>query len=119
MAKVSNCTMQLDIDISQLITSVRSSMPSTRYVIRDQFIPLSLASLPSFQKLNDGYFVAACVLQSCLNKNTYAPEKCDLYMRDLYKCCADMYDSINDKGESTACPIPRVVRRWIQNYREK
>ncbi|KAK7690725.1 hypothetical protein QCA50_005824 [Cerrena zonata] len=58
----------------------------------------------------------ACGLQSCLGKNTYSPEKCDKYMRDLYKCCADMYDSTDGKGESTACPMSRVVWKWLQNH---
>ena len=58
----------------------------------------------------------ACELQSCLGKNSYSPEKCDKYVRDLYICCADMYNSTNDKGESTACPMPLIIRRWFQNH---
>ncbi|CAL1716613.1 unnamed protein product [Somion occarium] len=61
----------------------------------------------------------ACALQDCLGKNTYSPEKCDRYMRDLYKCCAKLYDETNDKGESTACPMPSVVRRWLRTHEEK
>ncbi|KAI0074852.1 DUF1903-domain-containing protein [Panus rudis PR-1116 ss-1] len=59
----------------------------------------------------------ACALQGCLSRNTYTPEKCDQYMRSLYECCAAMYDATNDKGESTACPIPRVVRRWLETHK--
>ncbi|KIP09020.1 hypothetical protein PHLGIDRAFT_29262 [Phlebiopsis gigantea 11061_1 CR5-6] len=58
----------------------------------------------------------ACALQSCLNKNTYSPEKCESSIRDLYKCCAVFYASTNDEGESTACPMPSVTRRWLKAH---
>ncbi|KAI0087068.1 hypothetical protein BDY19DRAFT_893523 [Irpex rosettiformis] len=58
----------------------------------------------------------ACNLQTCLNKNTYAPDKCSKQMRDLYVCCARMYDETNDKGESTACPLPSVTRKWLKAH---
>ncbi|KAI0048798.1 DUF1903-domain-containing protein [Auriscalpium vulgare] len=60
----------------------------------------------------------ACSLQTCLSKNTYSPEKCDQHMRRLYQCCQSMYDATDDKGESTACPMPSVVRRWLKNHPE-
>ncbi|KAI0262213.1 hypothetical protein BC834DRAFT_829165, partial [Gloeopeniophorella convolvens] len=56
----------------------------------------------------------ACTLQTCLSKNTYSPEKCTDHMRNLYKCCQAFYDA--DKGESTACPMPSVVRRWLKDH---
>lgn len=58
----------------------------------------------------------ACELQSCLNKNTYTPEKCEKHMRELYLCCDSMYKATQDKGESSACPMPSVVRRWLKNH---
>lgn len=58
----------------------------------------------------------ACNLQGCLNKNTYSPSKCDTQFRKLYECCGQMYDRTGDKGESTACPLPRVVRRWLKSH---
>ncbi|KAI0785765.1 hypothetical protein C8Q75DRAFT_722420, partial [Abortiporus biennis] len=60
----------------------------------------------------------ACSLQTCLNKNTYTPDKCENYVRDLYRCCQKLYQDTNDKGESTACPMPSVVRRWLKNHEE-
>ncbi|KAI0363997.1 hypothetical protein BV20DRAFT_1039624 [Pilatotrama ljubarskyi] len=60
----------------------------------------------------------ACALQSCLNKNTYSPEKCDDHVRKLYKCCWNMYKETDGKGESTACPMQNVVRRWLKNHGE-
>jgi hypothetical protein len=39
-------------------------------------------------------------------------------MRDLYRCCARMYDATADKGESTACALPAVTRRWLKNHGE-
>ncbi|EED85289.1 predicted protein, partial [Postia placenta Mad-698-R] len=53
----------------------------------------------------------ACTLQSCLNKNTYSPEKCDQHLRTLYKCCQSMYKQTEGKGDSSACPMPNVVKR--------
>ncbi|KAH8110564.1 DUF1903-domain-containing protein [Phellopilus nigrolimitatus] len=58
----------------------------------------------------------ACDLQVCLNKNTYSPEKCDAHVRRLYECCRAMYDATDGKGESTACPNRRVVKRWLENH---
>ncbi|KLO15149.1 DUF1903-domain-containing protein [Schizopora paradoxa] len=58
----------------------------------------------------------ACALQTCLNRNTYSPEKCDKLVRKLYECCSRMYEETNGKGESTACPQSRVVTRWLKNH---
>ncbi|KAK0505720.1 hypothetical protein EDD18DRAFT_1120441 [Armillaria luteobubalina] len=60
----------------------------------------------------------ACDLQSCLNKNTYKPEICQRHLRELYFCCQKLYEQTNDTGESTACPLPRVVKRWIKDHPE-
>ncbi|KAI0330402.1 DUF1903-domain-containing protein [Cubamyces sp. BRFM 1775] len=60
----------------------------------------------------------ACALQSCLKKNTYTPEKCDDHLRKLYKCCWSMYKETDGRGESTACPMPNVVRRWLKGHGE-
>ncbi|KAJ7073150.1 hypothetical protein C8F01DRAFT_1106286 [Mycena amicta] len=69
----------------------------------------------------------ACALQACLNKNTYKPEKCDHYLRELYLCCQKMYESAasNTQGaagtsgkESTACPMESVVKRWLKDHPE-
>ncbi|ESK89711.1 hypothetical protein Moror_16852 [Moniliophthora roreri MCA 2997] len=59
----------------------------------------------------------ACSLQSCLNKNTYSPERCDEHLKNLYLCCQKMYDDDSDgRTESTACPMPDVVKRWIKDH---
>ncbi|KAJ7181312.1 hypothetical protein C8R43DRAFT_269211 [Mycena crocata] len=61
----------------------------------------------------------ACALQTCLNKNTYKPEKCDERLRELYQCCQNMYEkSGGEKSEatSTACPMPSVVKRWMKDH---
>ncbi|KIY73489.1 hypothetical protein CYLTODRAFT_386584, partial [Cylindrobasidium torrendii FP15055 ss-10] len=58
----------------------------------------------------------ACSLQSCLNKHTYQPERCADNLRDLYLCCQKFYKQTDDKGESTACPLPRVVTRWLKDH---
>ncbi|KAH9037953.1 DUF1903-domain-containing protein, partial [Lactarius hengduanensis] len=58
----------------------------------------------------------ACALQTCLSKNTYSPEKCAENMRNLYKCCQALYDVTEDRGESSACPMPSVVRRWLNAH---
>ncbi|KAF9262560.1 DUF1903-domain-containing protein [Marasmius fiardii PR-910] len=58
----------------------------------------------------------ACSLQTCLNKNTYQPERCDRYLRELYLCCQKMYDESDGKRESTACPMPNVVKRWLKDH---
>lgn len=62
-------------------------------------------------------FSSACSLQLCLNKNTYAPEKCDSQLRNLYECC-DSIKSVSGEGDSgsTACPKPSVVKRWLKNH---
>jgi len=60
----------------------------------------------------------ACALQACLSKNTYAQDKCGEKMRSLYKCCRALYDATEDSGESSACPMPSVVRRWLQSHPE-
>ncbi|KAI0295282.1 hypothetical protein BC826DRAFT_868808, partial [Russula brevipes] len=58
----------------------------------------------------------ACALQGCLSKNTYSPEKCAGHMRSLYECCQSLYEATKDRGESTACPMPYVVRRWLKAH---
>ncbi|KAN0130604.1 hypothetical protein V8E53_011578, partial [Lactarius tabidus] len=55
----------------------------------------------------------ACALQACLSKNTYAQEKCMEKTRNLYKYCQALYDTTEDSGESSACPMSRVVRKWL------
>ncbi|KII95464.1 hypothetical protein PLICRDRAFT_98888, partial [Plicaturopsis crispa FD-325 SS-3] len=60
----------------------------------------------------------ACALQSCISKNTYSPEKCDNHLRGLYHCCQKMYEESKD-AESTACPMPNVVHRWLKAHPEK
>ena len=61
-------------------------------------------------------FSSACSLQSCLNKNIYSPEKCDRYLRSLYECCQKMYDSGHENSGSTACPMPKAVRKWLEDH---
>ncbi|KAI0067590.1 DUF1903-domain-containing protein, partial [Artomyces pyxidatus] len=58
----------------------------------------------------------ACSLQTCISGNTYAPERCEQRMRELYRCCQTMYENTDGKGESTACPMPKVVRRWLSAH---
>ncbi|KAJ7469336.1 hypothetical protein B0H11DRAFT_1393667 [Mycena galericulata] len=61
----------------------------------------------------------ACALQTCLNKNTYKPEKCDERLRALYQCCQNMYDSAGGEASgatSTACPMESVVKRWVKDH---
>ncbi|EPT02479.1 hypothetical protein FOMPIDRAFT_1029304 [Fomitopsis schrenkii] len=60
-----------------------------------------------------------CELQACLNKNTYKPEKCNEQLSKLYQCCQTLYEQTGGKGESTACPMPNVVRRWLKNHGEE
>ncbi|KAN0130744.1 hypothetical protein V8E53_011419 [Lactarius tabidus] len=60
----------------------------------------------------------ACSLQACLAKNTYAPDKCTEKMRNLYQCCQALYDATEDRGESSACPMPIVVRQWLKAHPE-
>ncbi|KAJ3796647.1 hypothetical protein GGU11DRAFT_126179 [Lentinula aff. detonsa] len=57
----------------------------------------------------------ACDLQDCLGRNTYHPEKCDNILRQLYECCQQMYKA-NPQSESSACPIPTVVDRWMKDH---
>ncbi|KAH7339018.1 hypothetical protein B0J17DRAFT_659480 [Rhizoctonia solani] len=47
----------------------------------------------------------ACSLQSCLNKNTYSPDKCDAQLRNY-----------TNAATRSACPIPRVVTRWLKTH---
>ncbi|KZT03891.1 uncharacterized protein LAESUDRAFT_728573 [Laetiporus sulphureus 93-53] len=71
------------------------------------------------EESEDSYFFdAACELQACLNRNTYSPDKCHEYLRKLYECRQSMYERTEGKGESTACPKPSVVRRWLKNQGE-
>ncbi|KAF8483683.1 hypothetical protein DFH94DRAFT_626015, partial [Russula ochroleuca] len=56
----------------------------------------------------------ACALQACLSKHTYSQEKCAEDLRNLYKCCQALYDATESRGESTACPTPRVVQAWLK-----
>ncbi|PFH51103.1 hypothetical protein AMATHDRAFT_143416 [Amanita thiersii Skay4041] len=58
----------------------------------------------------------ACALQDCLGKNTYSPERCDGYLRNLYLCCQGMYNETDGKGRSTACPMPHVISRWLKDH---
>ncbi|KAJ3983931.1 DUF1903-domain-containing protein [Lentinula detonsa] len=57
----------------------------------------------------------ACDLQDCLGRNTYHPEKCNNILRQLYECCQQMYKA-NPQSESSACPIPNVVDRWMKDH---
>ncbi|KAG2015052.1 hypothetical protein CC2G_008358 [Coprinopsis cinerea AmutBmut pab1-1] len=61
----------------------------------------------------------ACQLHACLNKHTYSPEKCDQQLRRLYECCQQFYDKTSNQGESTACPMPSVVKRWLKDHPRK
>ncbi|OAX36378.1 hypothetical protein K503DRAFT_695266 [Rhizopogon vinicolor AM-OR11-026] len=68
----------------------------------------------------------ACALQTCLSTNTYSPERCDAHLKRLYQCCSKLYqtraeqnDTTRDayqENESTACPMPSVVERWLKNH---
>lgn len=89
---------------SELLRPTMSSSRCARCVCARSGQNLSLIRCP------------ACNLQTCLNKNTYSPEKCSKQMRELYTCCAKMYDTTNDQGESTACPMPSVTRRWLKSH---
>ncbi|KAH7929529.1 hypothetical protein BV22DRAFT_1002429 [Leucogyrophana mollusca] len=70
--------------------------------------------------------MTACALQSCLSSNTYSPEKCDRHLRKLYLCCSEMYHNQSSPGdgvkttgnESSACPMPSVVGRWLKHHPE-
>ena|SRR5208283_1866941 len=61
--------------------------------------------------------IEACVLQTCLSRNTYEPEKCDEQLKSLYMylCCSKMYEQ-DDKAESMGCPMSSVVRRWLRAH---
>ena len=65
-------------------------------------------------------FILACALQTCLSRNTYAQEKCAEHLRNLYECCQALYDATaaEGSGESTACPTPSVVQRWLKRNHE-
>ncbi|KAJ7579042.1 DUF1903-domain-containing protein [Mycena floridula] len=58
----------------------------------------------------------ACSLHACLNKNTYKPEKCDSYVRELYECCQRMYEASGGQGDSTACPKKSTLDKWFKNH---
>ncbi|KAI0001033.1 hypothetical protein BJV77DRAFT_938856, partial [Russula vinacea] len=58
----------------------------------------------------------ACALQTCLSKNTYSQEKCAENLRNLYECCQALYDAIESRSESTACPAPSVVQAWLKAH---
>ncbi|KZP28499.1 DUF1903-domain-containing protein [Athelia psychrophila] len=60
----------------------------------------------------------ACSLQTCLGLNTYRPDKCDHQLRKLYLCCQNMYKKEGESAESTACPMPSVVHRWLKRHPE-
>ena len=34
----------------------------------------------------------------------------------LYECCQKMYDSGHENSGSTACPMPKVVRKWLEDH---
>ncbi|ETW75345.1 hypothetical protein HETIRDRAFT_330691, partial [Heterobasidion irregulare TC 32-1] len=61
----------------------------------------------------------ACSLQGCISKHTYAPNKCEDHIRKLYLCCQSMYEATEEKGRSTACPMPSAVRRWLKAHPEE
>ncbi|KAJ7328389.1 hypothetical protein DFH08DRAFT_622134, partial [Mycena albidolilacea] len=46
-----------------------------------------------------------CALQTCLNKNTYKPEKCDERLHALYMCCQKMYNDLLDKDHHHGDPV--------------
>ncbi|KAF8256487.1 hypothetical protein EI94DRAFT_1603315, partial [Lactarius quietus] len=60
----------------------------------------------------------ACALQVCLSKNIYAQDKCAEKMCNLYKCCWALYDATEERGKSSACPMPSVVRQWLKAHPE-
>ncbi len=41
-----------------------------------------------------------------------------MHVRNLYRCCWSMYQQTDGNGESTACPMQSVVRRWLKNHGE-
>lgn len=64
-------------------------------------------------KCNDDFPWAACNLQSCLNKNTYSPDKCDNIARAFYECCLAL------EKPSEACPDKKMCRRWLDKHVEQ
>ena len=58
----------------------------------------------------------ACALQSCLASNTYNQEKCDRFVKELYRCCYEMYKKEGRNAESTACPMQNVVESWVKRH---
>jgi hypothetical protein len=82
-------------------------------------LPAARSGAPSAFLSSQTDVAPACALQTCLNKNTYTPEKCDAPVRALYLCCARMYAAQGDGAESTACPMASVTRRWLKDHREK
>lgn len=71
----------------------------------------------------------ACALQTCLQKHTYAPDKCEALVDKLWRCCGLYYrtrgvpldgshpdpDALLAPGSDTpdACPLPSVTRRKL------
>jgi Mature-T-Cell Proliferation I type len=60
----------------------------------------------------------ACSLQTCLNKNTYSPEKCDNHLFALYECCQNLYkaQATGIQIDTTSCPQQSVVQRWMKKH---
>jgi hypothetical protein len=61
-------------------------------------------------------YFAACALQDCISAHTYTPEKCQDRMRKLYECCAKLHTETDGQAESTACPMPSAVQRWLKAH---
>ena len=57
-------------------------------------------------------------LQDCLQRNTYTPDACSAPLLRLYECCDRMYGETRGRGSSTACPMERVVKRWLRDHPE-
>lgn len=64
--------------------SLSHSAPAINYVCNDVKVECLFAFCMKAHKLF-GY--VACNLQACLNKNTNSSDKCDDYVRKLYKYC--------------------------------
>lgn len=52
-------------------------------------------------------------------KTGYNEDKCQSALKDLYRCCADMYDRLEKEGKapeekSPSCPLPNVVERKLR-----
>ncbi|KAG1788325.1 uncharacterized protein HD556DRAFT_1245318, partial [Suillus plorans] len=70
----------------------------------------------------------ACALQTCISANTYSPEKCDAHLKRLYQCCSKLYqdraesdgterhNGSDQENISTACPMQKVVERWLKSH---